>query len=139
MSRSRRTRDNGAVSASLSVSEMAVSILVVLAMVLVVFTTATKIARKRHAKRGAGNLFTALCADPRHGVWKSRDSSSLRPVRKRVLTVLKGGVWSNKRTRVCEDCIGKMVNKPDFRRLLKVVVRMTKDDREKTRLEKHGL
>ena len=100
-SRSRSGRSLGTSSAT--------TIVACFCLVLVVGVVAAKFARQRHAKRDHSQQFVARCANPRHGVWKSRESSNLKRVRKNVLRALMAGVVPNKRTRVFEDCIGKNV------------------------------
>ena len=114
-SRSRSGRSLGTSSAT--------TIVALFCLVLVVGVVAAKFARQRHAKRDHFQQFVARCANPRHAVWKSRESSHLKRVRKDVLRALMAGVVPNKRTRVCEDCIGKMLNKPEFKHLFKVLQR----------------
>lgn len=65
-------RRGGMVSPSIGLS-----IAVVLAVVVAVVFVVTK---RKDLKRGGKGHFKASCANPRHGVGKSKDTSALRAV-----------------------------------------------------------
>ena len=88
-------------------------------MFCLVFSVTVVIARRRHAGRQAGRFCDAGCANPSHGILKSRDSSGLRAVSKPILDALRGK--TSRRRKICVDCIAKLSRKPQYSHLFKTV------------------
>ena len=63
----------------------------------------------------AGPLFEARCANPRHGIMKSKDNAELCTVRPATLKAIRG--TTSRRQKVCLDCIRKLACKPEYRHL----------------------
>ena len=96
---------------------------VVAVATMIVFAVSRARRNSLSLKRAAAGCFSAVCANPRHGLWNRKDSidSPLVAVRPAILSAIKGGsTKSNRRTRVCQNCVAKMMNKQEFKHLFKV-------------------
>ena len=94
----------------------------VVAVATIVFAVSRR--NSLSSKRAAAGRFSAVL--PIHAMGcgtaeKDSIDSTLVAVRPAVLSAMKGGsTKSNRRTRVCQNCVAKMMNKQEFKHLFKV-------------------
>ena len=104
-------------------NRVVMGLLGVVAVATIVFAVSRARRNSLSLKRAAAGRFSAACDNPRHGLWNRKDSidSPLVAVRPAILSAIKGGsTKSNRRTRVCQNCVAKMMNKQEFKHLFKV-------------------
>lgn len=116
-SHARLSPDHGLTVPSVSIAIVVVSVFVA---VLVASSSGGR-------SRRAGGRFAPSCGNPHHKLWRSSASSPLRTVSTQLLRATQGeGLRLNRRRKLCEDCIAKLVNKPAYRHLF-VTVSTEKD------------
>ena len=76
--------------------------------------------RRACSRQARGRFASAGCANPTHGVLKSRDKAELRAVLRSALCAVRGD--TSKRQKICIDCIAKPSAKPECQHLFKIYV-----------------
>ena len=91
---------------------------VVFTTLFIVFLLLAVLTARQRRLHHHGDLFTARCANLAHNTWKSRNTSELRAVQRNLLDAVRGP--QSRRTKICQDCLYKLMHKPEFRKFFKV-------------------
>ena len=114
-----RLGPNVSIDITASFLSLAVTVVAVLLLLCAFARRSSGAVTRRRAARGQ---FAASCGNPQHKLWRSSNSSPLRTATPQILRAVKGGTLRlNRRTKLCEDCLGKLINKPAYRRLFATV------------------
>ena len=103
-----RLGPNVSIDITASFLSLAVTVVAVLLLLCAFARRSSGAVTRRRAARGQ---FAASCGNPQHKLWRSSNSSPLRTATPQILRVVKGGTLRlNRRTKLCEDCQGKLID-----------------------------